>query len=792
MISKRSAVTMSGGMRPLYAIIMFTAFSMLAVQITLTRVLSVTLYYHYAFATISFLMLGLTTAALKIYKNPDYYSAGNAYKVIVVSMAQFAVFLWLAALLHVVVPSYWLSASALVIDVCWLLSGLFGLCAFTSGGVIISLLLTRFPAAANRLYAADLIGAALGCLGVWVALDYLDPLGVIFVIATLSLVVAWCLRGHVGRWLRALVALLLIVSGTLSLTQAVTYALEQPMLRVLYVRSGHIETPIFERWNTYSRIAIAPLNPLAYYLTIDIDAGTVMHKFDGNPAITTLLKGQIMNLGYQVRLPKSVAVVGVGGARDVHSALLFGVERVDGIEMNPITLNVLTGRFGEFTGHLDRNPAVRLINAEARSYLNTTNDQYDMLQISLIDTWAVTAAGGLTLSENKLYTVEAWQEFLGRLNPNGMISITRWFEAKKHPAEFYRLVALAQKSLEAMFIGKDARYYVLAAAEMNGNPKIGGMVTMLLSVRPFSNEEVKAFEAVARERNYRILLSPSESWDITTSQIAGGQDKDYFRHLPMDVSPPTDDRPFFFYMERFIDLFFSPHDELSETYTANYKNNMAVRTLFGIMSLTFLAALWFVGKPLLEMYRQQVVAIHSHKRFALYFAMIGLGYMLIEIATMQRLTILLGHPSYGLVVVLFTMLLFSGLGSYALQLRSFARLDDWIPLFLTLLLLLTLQLTPVATEYIKHMTLSWRIAGSVLLLAPISFFMGMMFPLGVAHIRDRAAELLPWFWGINGVFSVFGSVLAVAYSIQFGIAQSFMLGIICYCVCGICLSRHVR
>lgn len=777
--------------RSLYLIISLTAFFMLATQVTLTRLLSVTLYYHYAFATISLLMLGLTIAALKVFRDPDYFSAANAHRVVAGSLVRFAVYMWLMVLTHVIIPAQWLSASALSVNLLWILSSVFALYAFVSLGVIISILLTRFPFHSGRLYAADLIGASLGCIGIWLAMRQFDPIGLLLLFASAALWAAWCYHRRWDLLKQLTVSALIVLSSGLTVMQVQSYAKGDPMWRVGYVMTGRISEPDVERWNTYSRIAITPLNELSQYMTIDIDAGTVIHKFDGNEFINQLLRQQVANISYFIRSPSKVAVIGVGGGRDVHSALVFGVQRVDGIEMNPITLELLNGAYGEFSGHLDRNPAVRFINAEARSYLGVSREQYDMIQISLIDTWAATAAGGLTLSENKLYTVEAWQEFMDRLSHGGMLSITRWFEKRKYPAEFYRLVALAQKTVENQHIALSAKPYVLAAADMSTSPEIGGIATMLLSKRPFTEAEINSFEQLAADRGYTVLLSPRGQWDHITSFIADGAAKSYFAQLPVDVTPPTDDRPFFFYMERLADLFVGAPFEKGDNFTMNYKNNMAVRILFGILSLTFFAAIWLIGKPMLELYERQKSLIHGHKRDALFFAMIGLGYMLIEIASMQRLGIFLGHPAYGLTVVLFTMLLFSGLGSLASGSVLGKRLGGWTPVALTLALFATHYITGETKNYLRFYGIETRIIFSVLLLAPISFFMGMMFPLGVAGTRETAPSLLPWFWGINGAFSVFGSVLAVAWSIQFGISNTFLLGIACYCICGLCMRRRV-
>ena len=169
------------------------------------------------------------------------------------------------------------------------------------------------------------------------------------------------------------------------------------------------------------------------YLDIDADAGTVITRYDGDLGKLSYLKDDVINAAYLVQPPADVAVVGVGGGRDILSALFFGAKRIHGIEINPAIFEVLTDKFADFSGHLDRQPGVSMVNAEARSYINHSSDRYDLVQISLIDTWAATAAGGLTLTENRLYTVEAWDDFYRALKPGGLLSVSRWYDPDNSP-----------------------------------------------------------------------------------------------------------------------------------------------------------------------------------------------------------------------------------------------------------------------------------------------------------------------------------------------------------------------
>ena len=336
---------------------------------------------------------------------------------------------------------------------------------FTESGVCITLLLTRLPYSGGWLYAADLAGAALGCLGVIFVLLVIDPVSATLGSAPLPPAPAgsWCAAAATVRSLR--------LSGAVALTLAAA-AIVHTGLDV----SGKSHLGVF--WAKGNRADRNAVRALEYLLARQGDGvgkttpfgwgfahtpddedrtelprhrrrcGTVITRYDGDIGKLAYLKDDVINAAYLVQPPADVAVVGVGGGRDILSGLFFGAKHIRGIEINPAIFEVLTDKFADFSGHLDRQPGVSLVNAEARSYINHSSDRYDLVQISLIDTWAATAAGGLTLTENRLYTVEAWDDFYRALKPGGLLSVSRWYEPDNHRGEFYRLVAIAASALQ--------------------------------------------------------------------------------------------------------------------------------------------------------------------------------------------------------------------------------------------------------------------------------------------------------------------------------------------------------
>jgi SAM-dependent methyltransferase len=777
-----------------YFAIFVLACATLSYQILITRFFSVMLYYHFAFAAISLAMLGLTRGAMEVYNNPARYTpekvgvefARHASWFAIAGVGAMVVFLCAP----LVIPEH---SVAVVLAI----TALTFVMPFTESGVCITLLLTRLPYGGGRLYAADLLGAALGCLGVIFVLLVVDPVSATLWIGASAAAAGWLVVRDSGdiRSLR--------LSGAVALTLAAAAGVHTGLdvsgkshLGVFWAKGAHQMGTLFERWNTYSRVRVTAMGETAPFgwgfahphetkieqkhLDIDADAGTIITRYDGNIDKLSYLKDDVINAAYLVQPAADVAVVGVGGGRDILSALYFGAKRIRGIEINPAIFEVLTDKFADFSGHLDRQPGVSLVNAEARSYINHSSDRYDLVQISLIDTWAATAAGGLTLTENRLYTVEAWGDFYRALNPGGLLSISRWYEPEHHRGELYRLVAIAASALQRKGV---------PAAELSNHVivvNVGGIVTVITRPDAFSNVQWQGARERLLAQGFKILLGPDVTFDAVTSTLMSGKaDAAFFASLPENVTPSTDDNPFFFYTSRFWDLFTKPLSTLAH-------NNAAIRTTLMLVALALFACGYYIIGPFVRLARRMPLSTLTPP--VTYFCTIGMGFMLIEISQMQRLMVFLGHPVYGLSVVLFTILLFSGIGSATVG-PHFPRPGAVIARVVALLTTLVAAglLTPLLTTWARSEATDMRILLSVLLLAPPAFCMGMMFPLGLGIWR-RHSELLPFFWSANGITSMVASVLGMALSIEFGIANTYALGVGFYLVCAlmIIVSRQAN
>jgi MFS family permease len=761
--------------------IFIVALVAVAYQVLLTRIFSVTLYYHFAFAGISLAMLGLTIGAEKVYLGAGRFSPERFDEEWARAALGFSITSVLLVIYFLCVP---LVLPAGVIMTALAFSMLLFIIPFTYSGICVTLILTR-SASVGKLYAADLTGAALGCVGIVALMFFLDPVSILFFLAALTAYAAWVMaRGAHANLARkaGTVMLLMIIAG---ITQGALVMSNSSHLGVFWAKGKKQESLLFERWNTISRVRVVPW-PLTYpfgwgfgryqpltidqlYLDIDADAGTILTHFNGDLRTVAFLSDDVINMGYHIRPVQSVAVIGVGGGRDVMSALYFGAKKIIGIELNPAIFEVLTQKFADFTGHFAQRPEVSLVNAEACSWIGQHRPQVDLVQISLIDTWAATAAGGLTLTENRLYTLEAWKEFLGTLNPRGMLVVSRWFDPKGYPGEFYRLLSLASDSLQARGVPRaEVRKHILAF-------NVGNIITVAVSPSVFSPEETAHVHQVASELGFSVLMANDAAFDETSRVIASGEaTPDFYGHLPMDVTTPTDNRPFFFFMKRFKDWF---HPDAEDH---NAVNNVALTVVFVIFFGTLSVTVGFIIEPLRKLAGS--MPLGAVVTDLMYFAGIGLGFMLIEISQMQRLIVFLGHPVYGLSVVLFSLLLFGGIGSATVHEDTRPERLWKRPLLLCLVLCAVGVLTPALTaQFVPFGTVA-RILVSVALLAPAGLCMGMMFPAGMV-LSARHRDMQPWFWGINGAVSVFASILGMMISMAFGIASAYWTGVAAYGLC---------
>lgn len=805
-----------------YAGLLLTTLSTLAYQLLLTRIFSVTMWYHYTFMAISVTMFGMTVGAILVYLLPRAFAAAAAARRMALAASCFAVLIVVSFAIHVRIPFFNPEAP---LSQLWLLILNYALLSlpFIASGACVTIALTRFPGQVGKLYAADLVGAGLGCLVVAVASRWIfAPTLVLDVAAIAALGAVCCLLETTARWwLLPSAAALFVLAFAVSLSTPDGHQAE--FLRLRWIK-GHDETedpPIYETWNSFSRVAVweAGSEPIGWgfsshfkpeertinqrRLNIDASAVTVMTEFRGDLGPLDYLRYDVTNVAHYLRPDSRVLVIGSGGGRDVLSALYFGQPEIVGVEINDAILETVNGRFGDFTGHLDRVPGVSFVNDEARSYIARTDKQFDIIQVSLIDTWAATAAGAYVLTENALYTTEAWTRMMQRLTDRGVISFSRWYSVDG-PQEVYRLTAVAVATLTQLGVTNPRDHLVIVYSPPDPKKRQPtGLATLLASRRPFSSEDIDRIEGVAEKLAFELLLSPrpasdetlKKASDETLEKLASGEDFDAFiRDFPIDIAPPTDDRPFFFDMIRLGDVltyFFEvillgDESTFERLISQGLEPNLAAIETLGwllltVIVLTGVCVILPLGLTTIFTGRQ---ALRGSLPLFVYFCSIGLGFMLVEIAMIQRLSVFLGHPIYSMTVVLFCLLVATGGGSWLSgRLVQDAVRGPRAPACLAVLagtVLLLGLLAPPLLFRLDAIPTPGRIAIACGLLLPLGLVMGMGFPLGIRAASHHAAALTPWLFGMNGAMSICGSVVGVVIALSFGITAALLAGVACY------------
>ena len=768
-----------------------TSFSALLLELALTRLFSVILFYHFAFLAISIALLGLGAGGVFAYLLKSRLSAVGTRKLAAwLCMANaFVVFVMLEIVLHVPVVLDVSMGNFLRLTEIYLTAAV----PFFLTGLLFSVVFAREPRRIPRFYGADLGGGALACLSVVPLLNWLGaPNAILIAAAVLGIAaIVWAETNEQRR-----------IAGTLVLAMAALVAVNYSGRRidVVYAK-GLFRDPAwveYARWNAISRVEVDRQGPYTKTIVIDADASTFIMNADLAHWNGTLWESNLMStppaLCNILRPHGDFAIIGPGGGVDVVRALANGSPSVTGIEINPIiATDIMGGRYADYSLHLYQRPDVHIHVTDGRSYMRSTAERFDVVQMTLVDTWASTAAGAFALSENNLYTVQAFREYFDHLKPDGMIAITRW--EFRHPREALRVVSVAMDALHGMGIADPARHFIVASlGDLNED---GIPVVVLAKKTPFTFEEELAVRAhVAQHPKLVPLYLPSAPATNPFSQLIASNDPYAFaRSYAYNVSPVSDNAPFFFFTLK-------PSQILGEEglqHGMDWKVNLGVLVLLLVLGISVVAVLAFLILPLAfkgGVARQSAVPL-------LYFIAVGLGYILVEIAFIQRFVLFLGHPTYALTVVIFLLMLSSGAGSLFSRVWLPRTEQAWIPLALVVLVLVAdVFFLPGRLAALVGLGFNYRLMISAVLLAPLGFVMGMPFPTGLRALASSPAPEFPsgqarpenaveWAWAMNAAASVLGSVLAMVIAIQFGLTATLACGAATYLL-ALLLTRFLR
>ena len=628
---------------------------------------------------------------------------------------------------------------------------------FLLAGMALSMIFSLRRDTATSLYFADLVGASLGAAAVTFFLQAVGGETALLVAAVAPAVAAAVLSTRtrsvaaIGAVLLAVTALANGRAGFLRVTPGELKALPRHMNETPGTRVTQTG------WNAYSRIdAVEGFAPrYLARLYIDSDAWTNTLRWDGR--VESLdVRDTYRALAFSFTPNAHTLVIGPGGGSDAIVALGAGSRKVTVVELNPLMLEFVR-HYGPAAGNVYNRPDVEVIQSEGRNFISRTERKFDVIFMGFVDTWASVASGGLSLSENYLYTTQAIQAYYDHLTDDGVLAIMRW------DMDIPRLVTNT-----VAFLGvNEAAKRIVAVLEKRDTPDDPAQMIFLLRKRPFRTME--GMEVMEKwSRLARPVLVPGLHADPPYGDLFAGRKslEAVIAGHDRRIDPVFDDSPFYFATER----------------PWGVPNRMRLALSALVMPVLGLLAVFVLfGKPKGERVRPYAASI-------VYFGCLGAGFIAVELSLLQHLTLLLGHPIFTLSILLCTILAAGGVGS-ALSNRVSMRTACLVAAGLGAVAAFTLpQLIPA----LLPLGLGARIAVAVALIAPLGLVMGMPFPQGLRQTGQGSLPAPPFYWGLNGVMSVIGSVATVLLALVFGFQVAMLVGSALYLVAGLAASDLAR
>ena len=760
-----SAAVSDRGWPQIYLGVALTTLATLILELSLTRVFSVVFYYHFAFLAISIALFGLGAGGVFSYVVAGW--RGNFYRKLGILAALTSVAV-LFSLVYILTRRGDLGGVSLALI--YFASAL----PFFFSGTIVSLAVAETIARVDRVYFFDLLGAAGGCLvlvpflNFWGGPNTVLAASILFAVsAAIWFNLAGTLKGRVAAVALALAFVLLVA-----------YNGKHNLIDIKYAKGGRLPQEEFVRWNSFSRIGVHNDQYGTTEIVIDADASTTIANFDIDH-LTEVQKFNLLHQGpgyaYLIRPGAKALIIGPGGGWDVTRALGSGSKDITAVEINPIIANtVMRQRFAALSKRLYFRPEVHIAVEDGRSFVRRSSDRYQVIQATLVDTWASTAAGAFALSENNLYTSDAFRDYLNHLTDDGLMVFTRWgFEP---PRESLRLISLAMDALQDLGETQPWKHVLVLREDSERLGGWGAQDTVMIFRKPVSGDDLTRARMGVAGTSLQLLFVPGDAPLNEFGKLLRSPDPEAFwAAYPFDVSPVDDDRPFFFYTVQPQDIW---QFLKGPTVAADYKINRALPLLFGSVAVSLLATAVILALPPLLLGTRLPVE-KGVRRLLLYFLCIGAGYILIQVALIQKFVLFLGHPTYALTVIIFSMLISSGLGSFFSR-RIVPGAGEGRLLGVLLAVSIAVSILSFVAAPLSEFGVGWplplKMLITALVIAPAGFLMGMPFPTGLSRLEARYPQAVRWAWSLNAAASVLGSASAIFLAIYLGLRVTLLIG----------------
>jgi predicted membrane-bound spermidine synthase len=755
-------------------------------ELSLTRLFSATMYYHFAFMAISLALFGSGASGVFIYIIQRGLKPERTGQWLCLAAILFA--------LSNLFSLYVILSNPLTFETgpenYYRLARIYGAASlpFFFAGCAVTLAITRLAKNISNLYLFDLAGAALGCLLLIPVLNTIGAINIVLLVSAIA-AVGGVFFGFATEGNRIAAACSIVLS--FGLAGLVIYNSTTHRIDIRKSKGFEEKRVLFSKWNSFSRITVEGTFDSAIEIKIDADAATSISKDASNSALHQDALGALSALVHNLKRDANVLIIGPGGGNDVMAARVFGQKHITAVEINPIIAHdVMSSEpFKSYSGSIYQQPDVKLVVDEGRSFIRHSKDRYDVIQATMVDTWAATAAGAFSLSENNLYTVEAFKDYVGHLTDDGALTMTRWYF--EPPDQLLRLITLTRSMMTELGISNPARHIVLVRDARSGYDRTPA--TFIFKRGEFTDDEVSRIEAVAYANNFQLLYTPlTHPANVFTQMIQAPDPEAVWETNDNNVEPTRDNNPFFFNSVRLAKLW-----NVIEGTTGEWqKTNLGTSILFALFAITSALVLLFIIGPLVLVRGKAFSTRTGTKlRYLLYFACLGAGFIIVEVAMIQKFILFLGHPVYSLAVVLFSVLAFSALGSYlsgrVSEERMTPALIKILMLLVGLVVIYIIALPPIFYGLVG-LAREFRIVLAVVLMAPLAMVMGMPMPIGIRMLARSAPEIIPWAWGLNGATSVMGSVAALVIAILTGFNQALLVGAGLYLVAMALIARRQR
>jgi hypothetical protein len=776
-----------------------TSFGVLAFEVSLTRIFSVMLDYHYTFLVVSLALFGIGLGGVAAHYFSSKTSIKDNFSRLAILSIAFAMLMTFLTLATVSAPNLDVGVQIFIMFV-----------PFLVAGTVLAMAYKLFVNQSSILHFADLIGAALGSLAIVFFINWAGaPLAVIFV-STLTLVSSALFSLASKKKLILAVSLLAIVGMSVFAQYSSSLWNIQPGTNQAKELSNFISNPQVggtiedSKWTSFGQVELVttPALPHEKVIFVDGGAGTSLYHFSGNfndstDSIVPTLQNTTMYFPYYFANKDSSLVIGPGGGVDVLTALMAGVKQIDAVDVNPGIVDIVKEQSAYDGGIYTKYSNVHVTVDDGRSYIKRSDQKYDVIMLDIPLTKTAQGTLGYSLAENYLFTTDSFTDYLNHLNDNGFLTIVAHDQA-----EIYKLVSIALKVLGAQGLSPQdvmQRIAVVGGAEDEmGMSSMNALPVFMLSKTPINETQATAISSKAVEEGYQNLYTPltlyassnfpfsnsteKASTDTHLPHIATGQMtiNDLVSIAPVNLNAPTDDSPFFYNFNLGLPV-------------------TLVELLAGAIVLCIVVSIFYVAvRRRDETTFRNGARVKLKSKFSGFkwyvFASLGFGFMVIEIALIQKFILFLGEPTSAIAVSLFSLLLAGGIGSLfskkwvnGKQINAFK-----VSLIIAVLTVSYIFLLPLIFNAALSYSTLIRFVISFAFISPLGFLMGIPFPTTLGYIKQEFENDAAWMWCINGAFSVLAGVFALVIAMTFGFNAVLLLGALTYVGVFFIGRRHER